>query len=225
MDKSIDHNFNQMIKVTITRYHFGHLVQRIDSLENTLKMGKIEGKRRRGRQRTRWLDSMIDSMDMNLSKLWETVKDRGGLHAIQSMGWQIWTRLSDWRTIITGSETNLHHVFYNMYYWYNIITYAILLPQVFYLNLVLSKHKDQSTLREILQSNWPWLLKKCLCNERQTKQKCKGHYKIKGNLKVITNAMCYNWIMWQPTKSEKSVCGLHIWASYLTTVSYLSLHS
>ena len=72
MDKSIDHNFNQMIKVTITSYHFGHLVQRIDSLENTLKMGKIEGKRRRGRQRTRWLDSMIDSMDMNLSKLWET---------------------------------------------------------------------------------------------------------------------------------------------------------
>ena len=116
MDKSIDHNFNQMIKVTITSYHFGHLVQRIDSLENTLKMGKIEGKRRRGRQRRRWIDSMIDSMDMNLSKLWETVKDRGGLHAIQSMGWQIWTRLSDWRTIITGSETNLHHVFYNMYY-------------------------------------------------------------------------------------------------------------
>lgn len=81
---------------------------------------------------------------------------------------------------------------------------------MFSLNLIMSKHKDQSTLREILQSNWPWLLKKCLCNERQAKQKCKGHYKIKGNLKVITNAICYNSSMWQPIKLEKCV-----WIVYL----------
>ena len=56
--------------------YFGHLMQRADSLEKTLMMGKSEGKRRMGQQRMRWLDSVADSMDMNLSKLQEMVKDR-----------------------------------------------------------------------------------------------------------------------------------------------------
>ena len=61
--------------------YFGHLMQTASSLERTLMLGKIEGKRRRGRERMRWLDSVTDSVDMNLSKLWEIVEDRRGLHA------------------------------------------------------------------------------------------------------------------------------------------------
>ena len=75
------------------------------SLEKTLRLGKIEGKRRRGRQRMRWLDGIMDSMDTNLSKLLEIVKDREAWHAAQSR-----TQLSDCTTTIMTSEQFILHL-------------------------------------------------------------------------------------------------------------------
>ena len=110
------------LRLKLILQYFGHLMRRVDSLEKTLMLGGIGGRRRRGRQRMRWLDGITDSLGMSLSKLWELVMDREAWRAVIHGVSQIRTRMSDWTELnwtnplwLTETQSNSNDIFLKLH--------------------------------------------------------------------------------------------------------------
>ena len=116
------------LMLRLKRQYFGHLMWRTDSLEKALMLGKIEGRRRRGRQRMRCMDSIIDSKDMSLSKLWELVMNREAWHAAAYGVTKSQTRLSNWAEL---NHPILELLLYFFFTCRNVLSFSFLMNNIF----------------------------------------------------------------------------------------------